>query len=72
MLRPRLRLLHTSDVHLGAYDYRGAAEASRTTLEAGFRRVIDIGIAEGVDAAAAAISDGRAADKLTSLVAFAG
>lgn len=49
MPRPRLRLLHTSDVHLGAYDYRGAAEASRSNLEAGFRRVIDIGIAEGVD-----------------------
>lgn len=29
-------------------------------------------IAQGVDAAAAAISDGRAADKLTSLVAFSG
>ncbi|MCK9496131.1 MAG: DNA repair exonuclease [Dehalococcoidia bacterium] len=49
--RPRLRLLHTSDVHLGAYDYRGADEGSRAALEAGFRRVIDIGIAEGVDLA---------------------
>ncbi len=51
MTRPKLRLLHTSDVHLGAYDYRGASEASREALEAGFRRVIDVGIAEGVDLA---------------------
>lgn len=49
MRRPRLRLLHTSDVHLGAYDYRGAPESERANLEAGFRRVIEIGIAEGVD-----------------------
>ncbi len=48
---PRLRLLHTSDVHLGAFDYRGASEENRAQLEDGFRRVIDIGIAEGVDLA---------------------
>lgn len=51
MRRPRLRLLHTSDVHLGAYDSRSANPEHRELLEAGFRRVIDIGIAEGVDLA---------------------
>lgn len=51
MRRPKLRLLHTSDVHLGAYDGQWAPEESREHLEAGFRRVIDIGIAEGVDLA---------------------
>lgn len=51
MKKPRLRLLHTSDVHLGAFDSRLAPEESRAALEAGFRRVIDIGIAEGVDMA---------------------
>lgn len=51
MTRPRLRLLHTSDVHLGAYDYRGASEARREELESGFRRVIEIGVAEDVDLA---------------------
>ena len=48
---PRVRLLHTSDVHLGAFDSRGASEEHRAQLEAGFRRVIDIGIEEGVDLA---------------------
>lgn len=51
MTKPRLRLLHTSDVHLGAFDSRSSPEASRDALEAGFRRVIEIGIAEGVDMA---------------------
>lgn len=51
MAKPRLRLLHTSDVHLGAFDSRSAPEESRAALEAGFRRVIEIGIAEGVDMA---------------------
>ncbi|MPZ99321.1 MAG: hypothetical protein GEU80_08290 [Dehalococcoidia bacterium] len=45
--KPRLRLLHTSDVHLGAYDSSG--ESMRRELEDGFRRVIDIGLREGVD-----------------------
>lgn len=49
MTRPRLRLLHTSDVHLGAYDGRGSSEENRGALEEGFRRVIDVGIAEQVD-----------------------
>jgi DNA repair exonuclease SbcCD nuclease subunit len=48
---PRLRLLHTSDVHLGAYDYRGAPAEQREHLEVAFRRVIDIGLEEGVDVA---------------------
>ncbi|GMU40314.1 MAG: hypothetical protein AMXMBFR23_11800 [Chloroflexota bacterium] len=48
--RPRLRLLHTSDVHLGAHDSsRGPSDASRA-LEAGFRAVIDVGLRERVDA----------------------
>lgn len=48
-VRPRLRLLHTSDVHLGAHDSsRGPTDASRA-LEAGFSAVIDAAIREGVD-----------------------
>jgi exonuclease SbcD len=45
--RPRLRVLHTSDVHLGAYD--SSTIEQRRHLEDGFRRVIDVGIAEQVD-----------------------
>ena len=45
--RPRLRLLHTSDVHLGAYD--ADAPASRERLHDSFRQVIDIGLRERVD-----------------------
>jgi len=46
--RPPLRLLHTSDVHLGAYDSFGGAER-RAVLEEGFRRVIDAGLRAEVD-----------------------
>ncbi|MEX1022736.1 MAG: DNA repair exonuclease [Dehalococcoidia bacterium] len=46
--RPRLRALHTSDVHLGAYD-SSRVDARRDELEAGFRRVIDVALAEEVD-----------------------
>lgn len=46
--RPRMRALHTSDVHLGAYD-TSTDESRREELEAGFRRVIDIGRREQVD-----------------------
>jgi exonuclease SbcD len=46
-LRPRLRLLHTSDVHLGAYD-SGSVEL-RDRLHDCFRRVIDVGLRERVD-----------------------
>ena len=51
MRRPRLRMLHTSDVHLGAYDNRINVEGRREELEAGFRRVIEIAMAEEVDLA---------------------
>jgi DNA repair protein SbcD/Mre11 len=46
--RPRMRALHTSDVHLGAYD-TSRDETRRDELEAGFRKVIDIGRREQVD-----------------------
>ncbi len=46
--RRPLRLLHTSDVHLGAYDSFGSAER-RESLEDGFRRVIDAGLRAQVD-----------------------
>ncbi len=45
--RPRLKVLHTSDVHLGAYD-SGSVEL-RASIQDTFRRVIDVGITEGVD-----------------------
>lgn len=48
--RRPLRLLHTSDVHLGAYDSRSGDGVRRRELEDGFRRVIDLAIAERVDA----------------------
>jgi DNA repair protein SbcD/Mre11 len=51
--KPRLRLLHTSDVHLGAYDSTSAmterAEAKRAALEHHFASVIDVAISEQVD-----------------------
>lgn len=48
--RPRLRLLHTSDVHLGAHDSSASTGgASGESLRDGFRRVIDIGLEERVD-----------------------
>ena len=47
-LRPKRRLLHTSDVHLGAYDYGDGSEA-RDQLHANFARVIDVAIREDVD-----------------------
>ncbi|MDA0353001.1 MAG: DNA repair exonuclease [Chloroflexi bacterium] len=46
--RPKRRLLHTSDVHLGAYDY-GDGSPARDQLHANFARVIDIAIREKVD-----------------------
>lgn len=47
--RRPLRLLHTSDVHLGAYDTRTSDGVRRSELEDGFRRVIDLAIAEQAD-----------------------
>jgi DNA repair exonuclease SbcCD nuclease subunit len=47
--RRPLRLLHTSDVHLGAYDSRGGDGVRRRELEDGFRRVIDLAVEEGAD-----------------------
>jgi DNA repair exonuclease SbcCD nuclease subunit len=46
--RPKRRLLHTSDVHLGAYDYGNGSEA-RDQLHANFARVIDVALAAEVD-----------------------
>lgn len=48
--RRPLRLVHTSDVHLGAYDFRSEENPRRAELEDGFRRVIDLAIAERADA----------------------
>ena len=50
--RRPLRLLHTSDVHLGGYDYRDRAAHSqqREHSEEMFRRVINVGLRERVDA----------------------
>ncbi len=48
--RRPLRLVHTSDVHLGAYDTRNGESPRRAELEDGFRRVIDLAIAERADA----------------------
>lgn len=45
--RPRLRLLHTSDVHLGAHD--AGDEGRRAELHDSFRRVIDLALRERVD-----------------------
>ncbi len=45
--RPRLRLLHTSDVHLGAYD--SSDQSRRDELHGHFRSVIDAAIEERVD-----------------------
>ncbi len=42
-------MVHTSDVHLGAYDTRSGDGVRRAELEDGFRRVIDIAIAEQAD-----------------------
>ncbi len=47
--RPSLRLLHTSDVHLGAYDSGHGSEDRRAALEEMFRRVVDVGLSRGVD-----------------------
>jgi len=46
--RPKRRLLHTSDVHLGAYDYGDGSEA-RDQLHANFNKVIDVAIGQEVD-----------------------
>ena len=49
--RRPLRVLHTSDVHLGAYD-RGSGRDSghlREAVEANFRAVIDVGLRERAD-----------------------
>tara|TARA_Y100000588_G_scaffold388202_1_gene487862 strand:- start:769 stop:1623 length:855 start_codon:yes stop_codon:yes gene_type:complete len=46
--RPKRRLLHTSDVHLGAYDYGDGSEA-RDELHANFGRVVDVAIREKVE-----------------------
>ena len=51
MSRPPLRLLHTSDVHLGAYETRDTEHdiSRRTEMREMFRRVIDLGLREHVD-----------------------
>lgn len=49
MARRPLRLLHTSDVHLGAYDSRSGDGVRRAELHSNFRRVIDVAIDEEVD-----------------------
>ena len=46
--RPKRRLMHTSDVHLGAYDY-GSGGDQRDHHHERFIRVIDVGIRENVD-----------------------
>ncbi len=48
--RPRLRLLHTSDVHLGAHDSSYGDPVEKQRMEAGFAAVISTGIRERVDA----------------------
>jgi DNA repair protein SbcD/Mre11 len=45
--RPPVRLLHTSDVHLGMHD--GADPLARGRSESGLRGVVDIGLRERVD-----------------------
>ena len=49
--RPRLRMLHTSDVHLGAYDHGrgGELERMRERLHDSFRSVVDLALREQVD-----------------------
>jgi DNA repair protein SbcD/Mre11 len=47
VLRPRYRALHTSDVHLGAFD-QGNGER-RAEVEAAFARVIDLALEQDVD-----------------------
>lgn len=51
MPTPRpLRLVHTSDVHLGAYDGEGESRADRRSLmEAAFCRVVDLAIESKAD-----------------------
>ena len=48
MPKPRRRLLHTSDVHLGGFDT--GPEHKRDEVEATFRSVIDLGRALDIDA----------------------
>ena len=48
MRRP-VRLLHTSDVHLGAYDSSRDGSESRARLEQTFTRVIDLALRREVD-----------------------
>ncbi|MBM4415725.1 MAG: DNA repair exonuclease [Chloroflexi bacterium] len=51
--RPALRLLHTSDVHLGQYDYHAGRDNTdnlrREHHHATFRALIDVGLRERVD-----------------------
>ena len=49
--RPRLRMLHTSDVHLGAYDHSGGGELERMRkrLHDSFRSVVDLALREQAD-----------------------
>ena len=47
--RPPLRLLHTSDVHLGAYDSNLDGAERRAAMEETFRRVIDVALHRRVD-----------------------
>lgn len=49
-VRPHVRILHTSDVHLGAHDSGGGAQRKqREEVERNFARLIDIGHRERVD-----------------------
>ena len=47
--RRPLRLLHTSDVHLGAYDSSRDGGGRRAALEEMFRRVVDVALDRRVD-----------------------
>lgn len=47
--RRPVRLVHTSDVHLGAYDGQRSDNYRRGELEDGFRRVIDLALEEQAD-----------------------
>ena len=47
--KPARRLLHTSDVHLGAFDSSGSDQETRDKHHFYFTRVMDIAIDEKVD-----------------------
>jgi DNA repair exonuclease SbcCD nuclease subunit len=47
--KPARRLLHTSDVHLGAFDSSGSDQETRDKHHSYFNRVMDIAIDQKVD-----------------------